>query len=449
MKRIIDHFLLEWKGRKSRKPLLIHGARQVGKTHAVHNLGATFESFLEFNLEKDKEAQKVFEADLNIDRILQQLSALSEKPIISGTTLLFIDEIQKVPQAIVALRYFRELIPDLHVIAAGSLVDLVLGDVDSFPVGRIESLYMYPMSFFEYLVACDHAGWAKLILTKEWNDHLLPMHDKLLTLVGEYLAIGGMPEVVNEWLITKTVRDARRIQNHLLYTYRRDFNKYGKRNQIKYLRQVFNKAIEQLSQKFMYSYVGEYQKRELEPALDKLVDAGLLHKVVRVPGQGSPIGDHANSDDFKIIFVDVGLTQALKKWNIRQWILDPNASFVNKGTVVESFVGQEILAYSDPMQQEELFYWRREERSSQAEIDYLLQVDDTIIPIEVKGGASKRIKSMYIFLENHPNSPYGIRFSTLNYEKEEKLLSYPLYSVAKPLADANEEVKKALLFLVE
>lgn len=448
MKRIIDYFLQEWKVRTHRKPLLLRGARQVGKTHAVRVLGQSFPLFIEVNLESNEAARRIVEEDLDPHRILRQLSELLQKDIIPGKTLLFFDEIQNVPKAIIALRYFYEIIPELHVVAAGSLLDFALEQV-GIPVGRVSSLYMYPVSFLEFLVACGNSKWAEAI-TNLSLDNLLsqPLHDKLINAVGEYLAIGGMPEAVNEWIRTKTSRAAKIVHADLIQNYQQDFGKYTKSHQIKYIDKLFQKAIEQLSKKFMYNRVGEYQKRELEPTLELLIKAGLLYKVTRTAGQGIPLGAQADLDDFKIIFLDVGLSQALLKLDITPWFLDPLTTFVNKGELMEAFVGQEILAYSDPISKNELFYWRKDTRGSQAEIDYLVQINDKVVPIEVKAGMSNRIKSMHIFLDSHAHCTYGIRFSAHTYEQQERIHSYPLYALSKPFVDADTNLQKALTYLI-
>ena len=246
MKRIIDYFLMEWKTRTNRKPLLLRGARQVGKTHAIRTLGGQFENFIEINLETNQAARKIVEKDLNPNRMISQLSELLQKEINIGSTLLFFDEIQNVPSAITALRYFYEQIPDLHVISAGSLLDFTIEQV-GIPVGRVSSLYMYPMSFMEFLVASENIKWAKMILNHSTDIEMLePVHEKLLELVGEYLAIGGMPEAVKEWFATKVSRSVKIVHSDLLDTYQQDFGKYATKHQIKYLNLIFKKAIEQL-----------------------------------------------------------------------------------------------------------------------------------------------------------------------------------------------------------
>lgn len=449
MRRLIDYFLLEWKNRAVRKPLLLRGARQVGKTHALRELGKTFSQVVEVNPESNALAKAILEKDNDPQRVVKQLSELYQMSIIPGETLLFFDEVQHTPKAITTLRYFYEQMPELHVVAAGSLLDFAIEQV-GIPVGRVSSLYMYPLSFLEFLVALGHYRWAELVLDHDpselFNEQV---HEKLLAILGEYLAIGGMPEAVNRWIETKTSRESKIVQADLLSAYEQDFGKYAKKHQIKYLNLIFRKAIDQLSKKFMYTRVGEYRKRELEPALELLEMAGLLYPVVRCSGHGLPLGAQADLDDFKIILLDVGLSQALLKLDITPWFLNPMASFVNKGELVEAFVGQEILAYSDPVAKEGLFYWRREMRASQAEIDYLVQIHDAVVPIEVKAGSSKRIKSMQLFLEEHPQSLYGLRFSSDNYATYKKIHSYPLYAVAKPFFDTSEAVHEALMRLVK
>jgi hypothetical protein len=449
VKKMVDFFLQEWKNETyNRKPLLLRGARQVGKTHAARNLGKSFENFVEINLEADEAARNIIAQDFDPKRIVFQLSQQLKKDIIPGTTLLFIDEIQAVPKAITALRYFYEIMPELHVIAAGSLLDFAIEQV-GMPVGRISSLYVYPMSFIEFLVALGNERWAQSILQHDPQKIFLePVHNKLLDLVGTYLAIGGMPAAVDAWVKTQTPRNVKKIHTDLLDSFRQDFNKYAAVHQVKYLDALFNHALSQLSNKFIYSHVGEYQKRELAPALELLEKAGIVHSVVRSSGQGIPIGAQVHLDDFKIIFLDVALSQAALNLDITPWFINPLTAFINKGEIVEAFVGQELLAYSDPISRNSLYYWRRDNRNSEAEVDYLTQLQEKIIPIEVKAGTSLRIKSMHIFLDLHPNSVYGIRFSSRNYNIEPRVHTYPLYSVAQPFFNVNENVRAALMNLV-
>ena len=449
MKRIIDYYLRNWKNDRYRKPLLLRGARQVGKTHAVRVLGATFPDFFEINLENQPIAQTIFEKDLQPDRIIRELSALMLKSITPGKTLLFIDEIQAAPQAILALRYFYEQMPELHVIAAGSLLDFAIERV-GMPVGRVDSFYMKPLSFIEFLAAMSPD-----ILLKELLGHISMnpindiVHNKLLSMLGEYLAIGGMPQAVKCWQETKDTLGCPRFHKSILSAYRQDFGKYATRFQVKYVELIFENIPIQLGQRFKYTTIdGEFRKRELAPALDLLVTAGVAQKVHASAGQGIPIGAQADLLDYKVIFLDVGLAQVMLGLQTAGWYIDPLTEFVNKGALVEAFVGQEMLTYMDPASHPSLYYWHRQERNSNAEIDYLAQQNEYVIPIEVKSGEGRTLKSMQLFLESHLKSPYGIRFSTQNYSEHNKIHSYPLYAVCI-LARWNRELQAAIESLIE
>ena len=363
-----------------------------------------------------------------------------------GSTLLFIDEIQQVPKAIIALRYFYEDFPELHVIAAGSLLDFAIEEV-GMPVGRVSQRVIYPLSFLEFLVALGHKKWAQAIIAdKPVFDEL---HKKILDLVGFYLAVGGMPAAINKWLDHNRSRAVKEAHADIVATYVGDFNTYAKKHQQKYLSLVFNKAMQQLSKQFKYARIGEYKKRELEPALHLLEMAGIIYPVYASTGQGIPIGAGVNLDDFKTIMLDVGLTQAILQFDISAWLIDPLETFVNKGELVEAFVGQELLAYSDPIMKENLHYWRKKIDGTQYEIDYLIQLQQAIVPVEVKSGTNSHAASMKRFLETHAKSTYGIRFWADKEQREKQLHSYPLYAIAKPLIAGNEYLQEALEYLVK
>jgi hypothetical protein len=430
MKRLIDAELIAWKDAKFRRPLLLRGARQVGKTYAAQQLGKQFTSFVEINLETQPGARIIFEKDLDAQRIMRDLALFARKPIIPGETHLFIDEIQITPNAITALRYFYEQIPDLHVIAAGSLLDFAIEQV-GIPVGRVESLYMYPMSFIEFLLSMKDDLFVQEILSHSVEEHLSePAHNKILSILGEYIAIGGMPGVVACWVETKDPSRCFALQHALIDTYRQDFAKYAKKNQIQYIDVVFNNIPQQLGRKFKYSDIeGDFRKRELSPALDLLVTAGIANKVTHSSGQGIPLGANIDPQCYKVIFLDIALAQAILGLELEDWFLNPMQQFVNKGELVESLVGQELLAYANPHSKSQLYYWQRNAPSSTAEVDYLMQSGEKIIPIEVKSGVGSTLRSLHLFLESHPNTPYGVRFSTQNYSKHDNIQSLPLYAV--------------------
>lgn len=449
MKRLIDYHLMIWKSDSNRRPLLLRGARQIGKTFSVRELGKSFSELVEINFEYHKEALSVFEKNLDPERIMRELSLLAGKPIIPGKTLLFFDEIQAAPQVIIALRYFYEKVPELHVIAAGSLLDFAIEKV-GVPVGRIQSLYLYPLSFIEFL-----AGMGEALLIEEIINHnpLEEMsqiaHGKLLGLLAEYLVFGGMPQAIEQWKEKKDPLSCGKIHSMLLDFYRQDFGKYARTKQIKYVESIFEDIPVQLGKKFKYSLIeGEYRKRELAPALDLLVTAGVAHKVFYAAGQGAPLRAQSDQQDYKVIFLDVGLCQMSLDLDVAGWFLDPLAQFINKGALVEAFVGQEMLAYDNPSRQRKLYYWHKESRNDAAEIDYLIQKKGVIIPIEVKSGTGRTLKSLQSFLESHMTSPYGIRFSTNNYSEYQRIKSFPLYAIASVVSEEDAEVRKALSYLI-
>lgn len=431
MKRFVDEELMAWKNVSYRKPLLLRGARQVGKTYAAQQLGKQFSSFVQINLEAQPEARKIFEKDLDAHRIMRDLSLFVTAPIIPGETLLFIDEIQITPRAVTALRYFYEQIPQLHVIAAGSLLDFAIEQV-GIPVGRVESLYLYPLSFLEFLLSMHSDILVQEIVSHPADQPLSePVHSKILSILAEYIAIGGMPGVVDCWIGTKDPSRCFDLHHVLLDTYRQDFVKYAAKHQIQYVDVMFNNIPQQLGRKFKYSAIeGDYRKRELAPALELLETAGVVHKVTHSSGQGIPLGATVDPQNYKVIFLDIALSQALLGLELESWFLDPQQAFINKGELVEAFVGQELLAYANPHAKSHLYYWQRNAPSSTAEVDYLIQSGEKIVPIEVKSGAGSTLRSLNLFLESHPNSPRGIRFSTQNYSVFGAIQSFPLYAVA-------------------
>ncbi|MBS1988667.1 ATP-binding protein [Candidatus Dependentiae bacterium] len=450
MKRLIDYYLNSWKSDPYRMPLLLRGARQVGKTFSVRKLGESFPKFVEINLEETPEARIIFEKNLDPDRMIAELSVITQKNIIPGSTLLFIDEIQVVPRAITALRYFYEKMPELHVVAAGSLLDFAIEQV-GIPVGRVQSLYMFPLSFVEFLAALNHTVLLKEIIHHNPEQEMSTVvHDKALALVGDYLALGGMPQVVARWQASKEPLNCAKVHATILDSYRQDFEKYAKRLQIKYVESVFKHIPVQLGRKFKYTTVeGDYRKRELAPALDLLVAAGVVHKVFHSSGQGIPLGAQADPQDYKVIFLDIALAQTLLDLDISGWFLDPLAQFVNKGSLVEALVGQEMLAYESPHAKKNIYYWHRESRGSEAEIDYLIQLNNEIIPLEVKSGSGKTLKSLQLFLESHMSTEYGIRISTNNYSEYQKIKSLPLYAVAQVMSKKNKNLLNAIMLLIE
>src|ERR1700722_16826312 len=329
-KRIIDFHLDQWKTNPFRKPLILRGARQVGKTYAVRKLGGQFKSFVEVNFEKLEGVASIFEKSLEPKKIILLLSVLVKKEIIPGEPLLFFDEVQEAPRAILALRYFYEEMPNLHLIAAGSLLEFAIAKV-GVPVGRISMLYMYPLSFLEYLVATGNSLLAKTIYQHPVGNAVEGIiHTKALELLGEYLSISGMPEAVSIWIQTKNPAAALSILQQIAATYQQDFDKYARKAQVKYLEQLFPQIPHQVSRKFSYRAMhGEYRKRELAPALELLERAYVVHCIRASSGQGIPIGSEVDFYSFKVIFLDIGLCQAILGSDISPWFLNPLETFEN------------------------------------------------------------------------------------------------------------------------
>ncbi len=424
MKRLVYQRLKEWSKETERKPLILRGARQVGKSYAVQKLGESFDNFIEINFEFSQSFLPIFEEDLDPQRIVQQISVLTKQKIVPGKTLLFFDEIQSCPRAITSLRYFYEKMPELHVIAAGSLLEFA-HELVGIPVGRVQSLYVHPVTFFEYLAADGEELLLEQILKEEKLSEVV--HKKILKHVGIYLALGGMPEVLRSWIEYKDPLKCSEKHATLLDTYRQDFQKYAKKPSLKYLSLLFENIPRQLGEKFKFSKIGEYRKRELEPALELLLTANIFNKVVHTSAQGIPIGAEANPERFKLLFIDVGLTQALLGLELSAWFIQPEAELVNKGKIVEAFVGQELLTYSELNKKSQLYYWQRDTRGSSAEIDYVIQKQQQILPIEVKSGKTMKLKSLHAFLKTHPHSEYGIKISIDPYYKSDHVESFPLY----------------------
>ena len=445
MKRIVSSQLRHWRKSPIRNPVSLRGARQVGKTHLVRQFGQDFRRFVEINFERQPEAIKVFDLDLMPDRIIRELSLITGSEIIPGETLLFLDEVQEAPKAIIALRYFYEEMPELHVIAAGSLLDFAIDKV-GVPVGRVSFCYLYPMSFIEFLVACGHELLAQEIIRHDPTIPLAePLHGKALRLLGEYMAIGGMPKVVQQWITNQNVRLCQELLNSIKIAYEDDFAKYARKSQIKYVDLLYQKMPLHICKQFKYNQLAvSYRKRELEPALWLLEKAGIYHFIYHSQGQGIPLGAQADLSKYKVIMLDVALTQSILGLEIKDWFLQPEINLINKGGLAEAFVGQEMLAYSDPQNSETLYYWQREAKNSNAEIDYLTTNQTNVIPVEVKSGRGSRLQSIRAFLDSHPKSPYGVRFSVHDFSVFDHIHSYPLYAVANAVAD-----KKLLLEFLE
>ena len=410
IQRNIDVELLEWKNNPMRKPLLLRGARQVGKSSAVRHFGKEFKYFAEVNFERHKAVKTFFQGDIDIRLIAQKIAKYINVPIEEGETLLFLDEIQECPEAIMALRFFKEDYPGLHVIAAGSLLEFTLQELPTYGVGRIHTLFMYPMTFDEFLKANDENG---LIDMKGQADSRHPLddafHEKLVEYFRIYLLVGGMPEAVLAWIKTHDFNQCSRVQEDIILTYDDDFSKYKKRVSPDLLRTTMRGICHQPGEKITFKQISAgYRSSQIREAVRLLTLAGLTTPVVATSGNGIPLDAEANEKNMKILFLDSGLllTVLQLEGNLAQHLIEQIMTgnpqeLVNKGGLVEMVAGLEILRNKPCVQRQRMFYWEKSGNSI-AEIDYLDIFNLKVTPIEIKSGTQGGMKSLWLFMrEKH------------------------------------------------
>ena len=448
--RIIDRYLSEWATRPIHKPILLRGARQVGKSTAVRHLGESFKYYVEINLEKQSNYIDLFKKDLDVTRIVPQMAAMCGTPIVPNETLLFIDEIQESQEAIMALRYFKEDMPNLHVIAAGSLLEFVLDEIPTFGVGRIHSMYMFPMTFDEFL----RANGEQLLLDARGQANIdaplpTPLHEKLIGLMRTFMLVGGMPESVVKWVQTHDFLQCQEVQDDIITGYEADFPKYKKKVDPQLLIATMKSAATQATKKFVYSRVpGEYKTAEVKKALDLLIKAGILVPVTHSSGNGLPLGDEADESIRKILLLDTGLMLRLLNMTMgdtsaitAQILTATAADLVNKGPMAEMPAGLELLHYLTPNLHHDLYYWVRQAKNSTAEIDYLLSRDMKVLPFEVKAGVQGGMKSLWDFMREK-KLDQAVRCSLENFGKFDYVDAeaegavrhvevYPLYALSQ------------------
>ncbi|MCK5538233.1 MAG: AAA family ATPase [Bacteroidales bacterium] len=431
IKRQIDSDLIAWSESAKRKPLLIRGARQIGKTESVRNLAKKFDNFLEINFEELKNIHSIFEKNLSPVEILEKLSVFFKVSITSGKTLLFFDEIQTCIPAIQSLRFFYEKMPDLHLIAAGSLLEFALSEIPSFGVGRIRSIFMYPMSFDEFLIALNEPD---LLNQKQKTTALKPLaeplHDKLLTYLKKLVILGGMPEVVSNYLQTSDLNSSLQVLDDLVFSFYDDFAKYKKRVPVSRIRDVFNSVVMQTGGKFIYSkIVDNTSYKQLKEALDLLIRAGIVIPVTHTAGNGLPLGAEVNYKKQKNLVFDTGIFLRILNFDVGEILISSEFSMINKGGLMELFAGLEILKYQSFYRKNELYYWHREAKNSNAEVDYLYAKNSEIYPIEIKAGTKGSMQSMMLFLKEKKRQ-LGIRISLENFASYDNIAVYPLYAIS-------------------
>lgn len=406
IQRNIDKELIAWKDDSMRKPLLLRGARQVGKSSAVRHFGKQFKYFAEVNFERNKAVKSFFQGDIDVHLIAQKISSYINVPIESGKTLLFLDEIQECPEAIMALRFFKEDYPELHVIAAGSLLEFTLQELPTFGVGRIHSLFMYPMTFDEFLGA-NHEE--KLLSMRNEADSKHPLeqafHDKLVEYFRTYLLVGGMPESVLAWVKTHDFNRCRNIQEDIILTYEDDFSKYKKRVNPDLLRTTMRGICHQTGKKLTYKQISaDYQSSQIREAIRLLTLAGIVTPVVATSGNGIPLDAEADERSMKVLFLDSGLLLAVLQLegDLAQQLIQlitagTPQELVNKGGLTEMVAGLEILRYKPCIQRQKMFFWEKKGKSV-AEIDYLEIHNMKITPIKIKSGTQGGMKSLWLFM---------------------------------------------------
>lgn len=432
MRRKIERELEQWSKAKQRKPVIVRGARQVGKSYIIRNFAKkNFANLVEINFERKSELKDIFNSN-DPQKIINAIQVTLSQKIIPSKTLLFLDEIQQCPQAIVALRYFYEEMPELHVISAGSLLDFTLeSEQISVPVGRLQYMYLYPMSFYEYLEAVGKSSLLEWIQTMSLEDEYQSTIDLAINEeLKQYFYLGGMPEIIHAYTNQVNIAELSGLQDSLLTSYKDDFGKYAKRAQAKYLEEVLQGLPKLVSQKFVYSKINPDTKSiNIREALDLLVKAKVAHKIKRANGTGLPFEAGASDKHFKSIMLDIGLMQNILGLS-EDIMLSKDLHSIAAGALAEQFVGQELLATASSLQDQKLFYWEREDKSNAAEIDYLISVGSKQIPVEVKSSHRGRLKSLRYFMDNF-DCLLGLRISTNRLGFEDGILSVPLYAVAE------------------
>ena len=414
MYRISLDYLKKWKDRATRKPLVIRGARQVGKSFLVRLMASeAFANLVEINFERMPDAASLF-ISKTPRTILPLLEARFNVPIEPGKTLLFLDEIQAAPEVFAALRYFHEEMPELHVIAAGSLLEFVLLEHSfSMPVGRIEYLHLGPMSFEEFLLALGREKLRQWLMRFTLAE-VIPdgLHRELLDLVRQYCVVGGMPEAVAAFARNGSYQECEQVQQSILSTYRDDFSKYASKVRHQRVEKVFTKIPRLVGRKFMFSHVDpEERARELGAALQLLCLALVAYQVKHSHANGVPLGAEADDRTFKVLFLDVGLLCRSCGLNVLDIGKTPDLTLSNAGAVSEQLVGQHLLMSGSSYEEPKLYCWMRDKLNSSAEVDYLTAIGSNVIPVEVKAGTTGRLKSLHLFLSEKKRE-FGLRFNS-------------------------------------
>lgn len=425
MERSIYSSLKKWKDSPTRKPLILQGARQVGKTYILKEFGAReYSEVVYINCDDNNDMQNMF-VDYDVDRIIRSLSAISGVSIKPSTTLLVLDEIQEVERGLASLKYFCEKAPEYHVAVAGSLLGITLHEGTSFPVGKVDMLYMYPMDFEEFLLAMGKEQFVELLRSNSWAA-LTPLRGMLTELLRQYYFVGGMPEAVKTYVERGDIWEVRSIHSKIIDAYRNDMSKHVPKQQVQRINMVWNSIPSQLARdnkKFIYGALRKGARaNDFEIAIQWLVDSGLVHKVHRISKPVVPLKFYEDMASFKLFLLDCGLLGALSETPPEQILIGDNVFEEYKGAFTENYVLQQLKSLPRTF----VYYYSND--NSTLEIDFVVQHEAHVIPIEVKAEENLRAKSLRQFVTDN-SGLHGVRFSMSDYREQDWLTNVPLWAV--------------------
>lgn len=425
MERSIYSSLKKWKDSPTRKPLILQGARQVGKTYILKEFGAReYSEVVYINCDDNNDMQNMF-VDYDVDRIIRSLSAISGVSIKPSTTLLILDEIQEVERGLASLKYFCEKAPEYHVAVAGSLLGITLHEGTSFPVGKVDMLYMYPMDFEEFLLAMGKEQLVELLRNNSWAA-LTPLRGMLTELLRQYYFVGGMPEAVKTYVERGDIWEVRSIHSKIIDAYRNDMSKHVPKQQVQRINMVWNSIPSQLARdnkKFIYGALRKGARaNDFEIAIQWLVDSGLVHKVHRISKPVVPLKFYEDMASFKLFLLDCGLLGALSETPPEQMLIGDNVFEEYKGAFTENYVLQQLKSLPRTF----VYYYSND--NSTLEIDFVVQHEAHVIPIEVKAEENLRAKSLRQFVTDNSDL-HGVRFSMSDYREQDWLTNVPLWAV--------------------
>lgn len=424
-----------WKGEPSRKPLVLRGARQVGKTWLMKEFGNLYyENVAYVSMDENERMTEVFREAFDISRIIEMLEIEVGFKINPEKTLIIFDEIQEIPRALKSLKYFQEKAPEYHIIAAGSLLGIALHEGTSFPVGKVDFCDLYPLTFREFLLACGEEKLVEILDRNDWTTMQI-FKTKYVDYLKYYYYVGGMPEAVLEFTTNRDVKRVRDVQNRLLYAYENDLSKHAPKEIVTRIRMLWNSIPTQLAKenkKFIYGLIREGARaREYEVAITWLMDVGLVYKINRVKKPDFPLRAYQDFSAFKLFIVDIGLLGAMSRLDAKI-ILEGNRLFEEfKGALTEQYVLQQLIVNPE----NDIFYWSAENATS--ELDFLIQTDDRIVPLEVKAEENLQAKSLKVFMQKY-KVKNAVRVSMSGFREQDWLTNFPLYNIGS----LNQYLKK-------